>query len=260
MAELVHFEVTGDGVGILLIDRPPVNALSAEVLGQVDAALDLAVAKEAAGALVVTGGDKVFAAGGDIKEMMSLDPVSANGYISFFQAVLTRLEQVPMVTVAAVNGYALGGGCELALACDLRICAEDARFGQPEINLGVIPGAGGTQRLPRLVGVGRAKELIYSGRMIDSQEAAAIGLVNEVVPGPDVGPRARVIAETFARGPRVALRAAKEAIQTGIETDLAAGLLIERQAFASLFATEDQRAGMTTFAEKGPGKATFSGR
>ncbi|MBA2273974.1 MAG: enoyl-CoA hydratase/isomerase family protein [Actinobacteria bacterium] len=242
------------------IDRPPVNALSAEVLGQIDAALDLALGDERARALVVSGGDKVFAAGGDIKEMMTLDPISATDYISFFQRVLTRLEGVPMVTVAAVNGYALGGGCELALACDLRICAEEARFGQPEINLGVIPGAGGTQRLPRLVGVGRAKELIYSGRIVDSQEAAAIGLVNQVVSGSEVLRRAGELAAAFAGGPLVALRAAKEAIQTGIEADLATGLLIERQAFASLFATEDQRTGMTSFIDKGPGKAKFTGR
>ncbi|MDQ3783728.1 MAG: enoyl-CoA hydratase-related protein [Actinomycetota bacterium] len=242
------------------IDRPPVNALNAEVLGQIDAALDHALGDESARALVVSGDDRVFAAGGDIKEMMALDPISATGYISFFQQVLTRLERAPMVTVAAINGYALGGGCELALACDLRICAEEARFGQPEINLGVIPGAGGTQRLPRLVGVGRAKELIYSGRVLDSQEAVSIGLVNEVVPGPEVVRRARELAAVFAGGPLVALRAAKEAIQTGIETDLATGLMIERQAFASLFASEDQKTGMASFAEKGPGKAEFAGR
>ena len=260
MAELVHFEIADDGVGTLRIDRPPVNVLSAEVLAQLDAALDQVTGAGSARALVVSGGAKVFAAGGDIKEMMSLDPISAIGYISFFQRVLTRLEQVPVVTVAAVNGYALGGGCELALACDLRICAEDARFGQPEIKLGVIPGAGGTQRLPRLVGVGRAKELIYSGRMVDSQEAAAIGLVNEVTAASEVGRRALELAGSFARGPGVALRAAKEAIQTGMETDLAAGLLIERQAFASLFASEDQKVGMASFAESGPGTATFHGR
>lgn len=260
MAELVHFEATGDGVGTVRIDRPPVNALSAEVLARIDAVLDLAGDDERVRALVVSGGDKVFAAGGDIKEMMSLDAISATDYISFFQRVLTRLEQVPMVTVAAVNGYALGGGCELALACDLRICAEDARFGQPEINLGVIPGAGGTQRLPRLIGVGRAKELIYSGRLIDSQEAVSVGLVNEVVPGPEVAGRAGELAASFARGPLIALRAAKEAIQRGSETDLATGLVIERQAFASLFASEDQRTGMTSFVERGPGKAEFQGR
>lgn len=260
MTELVHFEVLDDGVGRLRIDRPPVNALSAEVLGRIDGALGLAIDDERVRALVVSGGDKVFAAGGDIKEMMSLTPITATDYISYFQRVLTRLEQAPMITVAAVNGYALGGGCELALACDLRICAEGARFGQPEINLGVIPGAGGTQRLPRLVGVGRAKEIIYSGRLVDSQEALSIGLVTEVVQGPEVARRAGDLAASFAGGPLVALRAAKEAIQAGNETDLATGLTIERQAFASLFASEDQRIGMTSFVEKGPGKANFAGR
>ncbi|MGH2735792.1 MAG: enoyl-CoA hydratase/isomerase family protein, partial [Actinomycetota bacterium] len=194
------------------------------------------------------------------KEMSERDAVSMFRYIGGFQDVLTRLEQLPKVTIAAINGYALGGGCELSLACDLRICAQDAKLGQPEILLGVIPGAGGTQRLPRLVGVGRAKELIYSGRMVDAQEALSIGLVNEVVAPEAVYERALEIGARYAKGPSVALLAAKQAIQQGLGVDVTTGLLIERQAFAALFATKDQKIGMESFVEQGPGKAQFVGR
>jgi enoyl-CoA hydratase/carnithine racemase len=188
------------------------------------------------------------------------DAVTMYRHIGRFQDVYTRLERLPVVTIAAVNGYALGGGCELTLACDLRICADDAHFGQPEILLGVIPGAGGTQRLPRIVGVGRAKELIYSGRMVDAEEALRIGLVNEVVAPDQVYERALKIAERYARGPTIALQAAKQVIQNGVDVDMSTGLLMERQAFASLFSTEDQKIGMDTFVEEGPGKAKFVGR
>lgn len=259
MGEFVSLEVSGDGVGTVRIDRPPVNALNAAIITDIGEAVEAAAAEARIRSLIVTGGDEVFAAGADIKEMMDFDPVTVYRYISAFQDVLTRLEQLPLVTIAAISGYALGGGCELALACDLRICTEDARLGQPEIGLGIIPGAGGTQRLPRLVGVGRAKELIYSGRMVSSDEAARIGLVNEVAPSGEAVARAGKVAARYAAGPGVALRAAKEAIQTGIETDIAAGLLIERQAFSNLFATEDQKTGMRSFVEEGPGKASFAG-
>jgi enoyl-CoA hydratase/carnithine racemase len=181
-------------------------------------------------------------------------------YIGDFQDVFSRLENLPKVTIAAINGYALGGGCELTLACDFRVCAEDSRLGQPEILLGVIPGAGGTQRLPRLVGAGRAKDIIYSGRMVNADEALSIGLVNEVAPAAEVYSRAVALAERYAKGPAVALMAAKQAIQNGMQVDMANGLLIERQAFAGLFASEDQKIGMQSFIEKGPGKAEFVGR
>jgi enoyl-CoA hydratase len=164
------------------------------------------------------------------------------------------------VTIAAINGYALGGGCELALACDFRVCAQDSRLGQPEILLGVIPGAGGTQRLPRLVGVARAKELVFSGRMIPADEALAIGLVDRVVPSAEVIDAAQELAERYAAGPPLALSAAKKAIDEGLQGDLDAGLLLERQRFSALFASEDQKAGMRSFIEHGPGKATFTGR
>jgi enoyl-CoA hydratase/carnithine racemase len=260
VGEFVNLEVASSGVATLRLDRPKMNALNQQVAREIGDAVDAAAADENVRALVVWGGERIFAAGADIKEMASLDAVSMYRYIGRFQDVFTRLEQLPVVTIAAVNGYALGGGCELSLACDLRICSEDARLGQPEILLGVIPGAGGTQRLPRLVGVGRAKELIYSGRFVEADEALSIGLVNEVVPAGDVYARAVERAEAFAKGPAVALMAAKQAIQRGLESDVTTGLMLERQAFAALFASEDQKIGMESFVEHGPGKAEFVGR
>jgi enoyl-CoA hydratase/carnithine racemase len=229
VGEFVNHEVSDNGVATIRLDRPKVNALNEQVAT-------------------------------DIKEMASQDTTTMYRYIGRFQNVFTRLEQLPQVTIAAITGYALGGGCELALACDLRICAEDSQLGQPEILLGVMPGAGGTQRLPRLVGVGRAKELIYSGRFVAADEALAIGLVNEVVSPDGVYERALEIAGRFAAGPTVALMAAKQAIQQGLDVDVGTGLTLERQGFAALFSTEDQRIGMESFAEKGPGKAEFTGR
>ena len=260
MGEFVNLEVAASGVATLRLDRPKMNALNQQVAREIGEAVDAAAGDENVRALVVWGGERIFAAGADIKEMADLDAVSMYRYIGRFQDVFTRLEQLPLVTIAAVNGYALGGGCELALACDLRICADDARMGQPEILLGVIPGAGGTQRLPRLVGVGRAKELIYSGRFVEADEALSIGLANEVVPAADVYTRAVERAEAFASGPTVALMAAKQAIQSGLQADIATGLMLERQGFAALFASEDQKTGMDSFVEHGPGKAKFVGR
>jgi enoyl-CoA hydratase/carnithine racemase len=260
VGDYVTLETIDDGVGLMRIDHPPVNALSGQVAREIGEAVDGAGRDDSIRSVIVHGGDKVFAAGADIKEMTDLDAVAMFRYIGSFQDVFTRLEQLPKVTIAAVNGYALGGGCELSLACDFRICAENSQFGQPEILLGVIPGAGGTQRLPRLVGVGRAKEIIYSGRFVTAAEARDIGLVTEVVASSDVLDSARAMARRYARGPTVALMAAKAAIQNGTEMDRANGLLVERQAFAALFATEDQQIGMRSFAEKGPGKAEFVGR
>lgn len=259
MGEFVNLEVAA-GIGTIRLDRPKVNALNEQVANEIGDAVDEAASTEGVRAVVVWGGERVFAAGADIKEMAGKDAVSMFKYIGRFQDVFTRLERLPMVTIAAINGYALGGGCELSLACDLRIAAEDAKLGQPEILLGVIPGAGGTQRLPRIVGVGRAKELIYSGRMIDAEEAHQIGLVNEVVPPGEVYERAKKLASRYAAGPTVALQAAKDAIQNGVDVDMNTGLLIERQGFAALFASEDQTIGMESFVNEGPGKAKFTGR
>ena len=260
MGEYVNLEVSDAGVGTIRLDRPKVNALNAQMAREIADAVDAARADERVRAAIVYGGERVFAAGADIKEMADLDAVSMYRYIGEFQDVFTRLERLPVVTIAAINGYALGGGCEMTLACDFRVCAEDAKLGQPEIQLGVIPGAGGTQRLPRLVGVGRAKDIIFSGRMVDAEEALRIGLVDRVVPPAAVLEAATKLAERYARGPSVALAAAKAAIQGGVESDITNGLLIERQAFVALFASEDQKIGMSSFVEQGPGKADFVGR
>jgi enoyl-CoA hydratase/carnithine racemase len=260
MSDFVKFDVSPEGVGTIRLDRPKVNALNAEVARGIDEAVETARGDDNVRAVVVWGGERVFAAGADIKEMGERDAVSMYRYIGDFQDVFTRLERLPKVTIAAINGYALGGGCELAMACDLRIASDDAQLGQPEILLGVIPGAGGTQRLPRLVGVGRAKDIVYSGRFVAADEALNIGLVNEVVPAADVYERAMKLATRYARGPSVALMAAKQVIQNGVDSDMTTGLLLERQAFAALFATEDQTIGMESFVEQGPGKAKFVGR
>ena len=260
MGEFVNLDVASTGVGTIRLDRPKLNPLNGQVAQEIGEAVDEIHGRDDVRAVVVWGGERVFAAGADIKEMGERDAITMFRYIGAFQDVYARLENLPQITIAAINGYALGGGCELALACDLRICASDSQLGQPEILLGVIPGAGGTQRLPRLVGVGRAKELIYTGRFVPAEEALRIGLVNEVVEPGAVYDRAVALAEGFASGPSVALMAAKQVIQSGIDIDKATGILLERQAFAALFASEDQRIGMESFIENGPGKAKFVGR
>lgn len=260
MGEFVTVERSEEAIATIRLNRPPVNALNASVAREISDAIEEVRTDDGIRVVIAWGGEKVFAAGADIKEMSERDPIATFRYIGDFQGVFTRLEQLPKVTIAAINGYALGGGCELSLACDFRICADDAQLGQPEILLGVIPGAGGTQRLPRIVGIAHAKDIIYSGRFVKSDEALAIGLVNKVVPAGEVYDSALKWAKRYAGGPTVALMAAKQAIQTGIEVDLATGLVIERQAFAALFASEDQKIGMQSFIEEGPGKAQFVGR
>ena len=260
MGEFVNLEVAGEGVGVIRLDRPKVNALNRQVVTELGEELATAAADDGVRALVGWGGERVFAAGADIKEMTYLDPVAMYRYIGVYHEVFTFLERLPKVTVAAINGFALGGGCELALACDFRMGAADCAMGQPEIALGIIPGAGGTQRLPRLVGVAKAKDLIFSGRRLRSGEALDIGLLDRVVEPGEVLPESLDLAGRYARGPTLALAGAKGAIARGFEMDIDAGLLLERQTFSSLFATEDQRVGMTSFAERGPGKATFVGR
>ncbi len=178
---------------------------------------------------------------------------------ALLQDFTRSLAGLPKPTVAAITGYALGGGCEVALACDFRVVADDARLGQPEILLGIIPGAGGTQRLARLVGPAKAKELVFSGRFVGAAEALAIGLADEVVPPGEVYAAARARVARFVGGPAYALRAAKEAIDRGVEVDLETGLEIERMLFSALFATRDRAVGMRSFVENGPGKATFEG-
>ncbi|HVM12129.1 MAG TPA: enoyl-CoA hydratase-related protein [Actinomycetota bacterium] len=259
MGELVRLEVE-EGVGTIRLDRPPMNAINAELVTDLRAAALEAAEREDVRAVVLYGGEKVFAAGADVKMMAEMGPAEIRPVIRMMQETFTLVEEIPKVTIAALTGYALGGGCELALAADLRFAAEDARIGQPEILLGIIPGAGGTQRLPRLVGVSRAKDLIYSGRHLRAQEALEIGLVDAVHPSGEVYGAAAEQARRYAAGPTQALRAAKIAIDRGVRTDIGTGLAIEREVFCDLFFTEDQREGMRSFVEQGPGKATFRGR
>jgi enoyl-CoA hydratase/carnithine racemase len=245
-----------DGVALIRLDRPKANALSGAVLGQIYAAA-AELTEDPPGAVVLWGGRRIFAAGADIVE---LEGAGAGAVGANFTSALGALASVPRVTIAAVNGYALGGGLELALACDVRVCAEDAKLGLPEVLLGVLPGGGGTQRLPRLIGASRAKELIMSGRQVPSTEALAIGLVNRVVSPDEVLDAALAWAAEFARGPLVAHGLAKWAVDRGLEGSLAEGLSIEQEAFAAVARTEDAARGMASFAENGPGRATFVGR
>jgi len=257
MAEFVSVEVE-DGVATIHLQRPPMNALNLQMQREIEAAAQELGARTDVGAVIVYGGPRVFAAGADIKEMAGMSYQDMLRASVGLQGAFSAVARIPQPTIAAVTGYALGGGCELALCCDMRIAAVDAKLGQPEILLGIIPGAGGTQRLPRLVGVSRAKELIMTGRHVAADEARAIGLVNQVVPADEVYQTAKELAVRLARGPALALRAAKEAIDRGTEVDLETGLDIERVRFASLFATDDQSIGMAAFVEKRP--AEFTGR
>ncbi|OLF18618.1 enoyl-CoA hydratase/isomerase family protein [Actinophytocola xanthii] len=259
MGEFVRLEVDG-GVGTIRLDRPPMNALNKQVQEEIRAAAQEATQRDDVRAVVVYGGEKVFAAGADIKEMADLSYVDMAARAGALSSSFTAVAEIPKPTVAAITGYALGGGLELALCCDRRVAGDNAKVGQPEILLGVIPGAGGTQRLARLVGPSRAKDIVYTGRFVDAGEALAIGLLDEVVAPDDVYAAARRWAEQFAGGPGRALAAAKLAIDCGLDGDLNSGLQLESQLFAALFATEDQKTGMRSFVENGPGKATFSGK
>jgi enoyl-CoA hydratase/carnithine racemase len=257
MGELVRLEAEA-GIGTIRLDRPPMNAINEELTRDLLAATQEAGRRDDIGAVVLYGGEKVFAAGADVKMMADMGANDVRPMIQGLQEVFSAVEDIPKVTVAAITGFALGGGCELALCADFRCAAEDARLGQPEIKLGIIPGAGGTQRLPRLIGPAKAKDLIYSGRMVDAKEAQEIGLVDVVVPADAVYQGALDYAKRYAGGPRAALRAAKASINWGSRTDLRTGLTIERETFADLFTTEDQAEGMKAFLEKRePG---FTGR
>ncbi|OPF79523.1 enoyl-CoA hydratase [Streptomyces antioxidans] len=252
----VNLEVA-DGVATFRLDRPPMNALDIATQDRLRELAAEVTHRDDVRAVVIWGGEKVFAAGADIKEMREMDHAAMVARSGDLQESFTAVARIPKPVVAAVTGYALGGGCELALCADFRIAAENAKLGQPEILLGLIPGAGGTQRLARLVGPAKAKDLIFTGRQVRADEALAMGLVDRVVPAEEVHEQARAWAAKLARGPAIALRAAKESVDRGLETDLDSGLAIERSWFAGLFATEDREIGMRSFVEDGPGKATF---
>jgi enoyl-CoA hydratase/carnithine racemase len=259
VGEFVRLEVDG-GVGTIRIDRPKMNALDAQVQRELIDASQEADARADVAAVVIYGGERVFAAGADVKEMAAMTFEVMDVHSHLLQDFTKALAGIGKPTVAAVTGFALGGGLEVALTADVRFAADNAKLGQPEILLGIIPGAGGTQRLARLVGASKAKEIIYTGRFVDAAEALAIGLVNEVLPADEVYSRAVAWASQFVGGPALALRAAKVAIDEGVDADLTDGLEIERREFASLFKTSDQKTGMRSFVENGPGKATFEGR
>ncbi|HEY4003863.1 MAG TPA: enoyl-CoA hydratase-related protein [Pseudonocardia sp.] len=259
MGEFVRLEVDG-AIGTIRLDRPPMNALNKQVQEEIRAAAKEAGERADIRAVLVYGGEKVFAAGADIKEMSAMSYVDMAGRARGLSSSLTAVAEIPKPTVAAITGYALGGGFELALCCDRRIVGDNVKVGQPEILLGIIPGAGGTQRLARLVGPAKAKDVIYTGRFVGAEEALALGLVDQVVAPDDVYSAARGWLDQFAEGPAQALAAAKKAVDGGLDGDLGSGLNLESELFAALFATEDQSIGMESFVANGPGKAKFTGQ
>jgi enoyl-CoA hydratase/carnithine racemase len=247
----------GPPVAVVRLDRPKMNALSTEVLAQLGRVAER-LHEDPPGAVVVWGGERIFAAGADVSEFEG--PERAEEVAAAFHSTLDRLASVPRPTIAAIAGYALGGGLELALACDFRVAAEDAKLGQPEVLLGIIPGGGGTQRLARLIGPARAKDLIFTGRQVAVEEALQMGLVDRVVPPAELYAAALAFAEELAAGAVVAQGLAKMAIDKGLASELADGLALERRLFREAFATEDARIGVRSFLERGPGKARFLGR
>jgi enoyl-CoA hydratase/carnithine racemase len=257
MADFVDVDRGDDGVAVLRLNRPPANALSVALLNEIADAAG-ALTADPPGAVVVTGGDKIFAAGADISEFGG--PEEAAHIAGHFRRAFDAVAGIPRMTIAAVAGYALGGGCELALACDMRVAADSATFGQPEVQLGIIPGAGGTQRLTRLVGPARAKDIILSGRRVPAGEALNIGLCDRIFPAAVLQAEARAMALSFAKGAVAAHALAKQAIDAAYDGSLADGLSVEQELFVQVFETDDAKTGVQSFLERGPGKATFQGR
>src|SRR5215210_6018332 len=259
LPEFVTLQVE-DGVGTIRLDRPKMNAINEQLHWEVRAAALEAGKREDVRAVVLYGGERVFAAGADIKAMSQLDGAGMTAWGRELQDSFRTVARIPKPVIAAITGYALGGGYELALCADFRVLGAGAKIGQPEILLGVIPGAGGTQRLARLVGPAKAKDLVFTGRHVGAEEALEIGLADAVVPDDEVYSTAVAMARKFAAGPPLALAAAKQAIDEGLELPIDDGLKLESRLFAELFGTEDQKVGMTSFIENGPGKARFTGR
>lgn len=251
MPELVHLDVD-DGVGIVRLDRPPANAISLQLSIELLDALEEAGSRDDVGALVLWGGRKVFAAGADIKEIVDHGPDEIRDQVTKLGDACDLLEVIPKISIAAITGFALGGGFELSLACDLRYAADDARVGQPEVKIGVIPGAGGTQRMTWLAGAGVARDLTYTGRQVEVEEAKALKLIERVLPSDRVFDEAVRDARAFAQGPRKAIAAAKEAIHAAVRTPGPASIAREKDLFVALFGSDDQREGMRAFIEKRP--------
>ncbi|MPY83684.1 MAG: enoyl-CoA hydratase/isomerase family protein [Actinophytocola sp.] len=259
MAEFVRLEVEA-GIGTIRLDRPPVNALNRQMQEEIRAAAHEATERDDVAAVIVYGGEKTFAGGADVKEFAAMSYADMAARAPGLSSSLSAIADIPKPTVAAITGYALGGGLELALAADRRVIGDNVKVGQPEILLGIIPGAGGTQRLARLIGPSKAKDLIYTGRFVKPDEALSLGIADEVVAPDDVYRAARAWAEQFVGAASRALAAAKAAIDGGLDNDLGSGLKLESHLFAGLFATEDRTEGMRSFIENGPGKANFSGK
>jgi enoyl-CoA hydratase/carnithine racemase len=258
LSNFVRLEVDG-GIGTIRLNRPPVNALNVEVQDALHAAAVEVTARRDVSAVVIYGGERIFAAGADIKEMQPMSYTDMVDRSAALQAAFNAIARIPKPTVAAITGYALGGGCELTLACDFRVAADNAKLGQPEVLLGVIPGAGGTQRLSRLIGPARAKDIIFTGRFVSADEALRIGLVDEVVAPEEVYAAARQRVERCVGGPAHAIRVAKKAIDRGPRCRSRYGPEIERMHFAGVLATRDREIGMASFIEHAPGKAQFEG-
>lgn len=259
MSEFVTLEVS-EGIGTIRLNRPPMNALNRQVQTELQAAALDAAAREDVKAVIVYGGEKVFAAGADVKEMSTMTAAEMTAIVADLQRAIGSVSEIPKPTVAAISGYALGGGLEVVLGADRRICGDNAKLGLPEILLGIIPGGGGTQRLARLIGPSRAKDLVFTGRFVGADEALAIGLVDEVVAPDEVYNAARAWAAQFTGAASAALAAAKASIDEGLGLDLADGLKVEQREFANLFNTQDQKIGMESFIANGPGKAQFVGK
>ena len=249
--EFIRLEKS-EGVGVLTVNRPQaLNALNSLVLAEIKEAVAEVASDDEIQVLIITGaGEKAFVAGADIAEMKDKSVLEAQSFAAFGQGVFADIENLEKPVIAAVNGYALGGGCELALACDIRLASEKARLGQPEVSLGVTPGWGGTQRLARLVGMGQAKELIFTGDVIEARTAQAIGLIDEVYAPEELLPRAKEMAKKVASRGQIAVRLAKLSINRGLEMGLADGVAFEAEVFGRCFATEDQKEGMGAFLEK----------
>ncbi|WP_349305872.1 short-chain-enoyl-CoA hydratase [Sporomusa sphaeroides] len=251
---------TDNGIGMITLNRPKaLNALNSELLTELNGLLDEIAQDDSVKVVIITGsGDKAFVAGADIAEMQNISPLEGRAFGKFGQAIFNKLENIPQPVIAAVNGFALGGGCELAMACDIRIASDKAKFGQPEVGLGIVPGFGGTQRLPRLIGKGRAKELLYTADMINAEEAYRIGLVNRIVAADELLSTAKELAEKIMARAQAAVRLCKAAVNTGMDTDLESGIAYESEVFGLCFATADQKEGMSAFI--GKRKPNFSNK